>query len=99
MPHVPPEHFAAYVIFTLGFLFFCWFFDKGSRPLGARLVLWGVLTVILSCGYGLIGAAALMIVTPALTKIGFLLVLGGVVASVLGACPNATAAKEANHGS
>jgi hypothetical protein len=97
MPQVQPEQIALYVVFTLAFMAFIWFLNRWSRPLGTNLVLWGILTVVLSCGYGLIGAPSLMIVTPALTKIGFLLVLGGMAWSLLAACPNQSASKEASH--
>jgi hypothetical protein len=97
MPNVQPEHVALYIVFTLVFFFFVWLLNRWPRPLGTNLVLWGILTVILSCGYGLIGVPSLMIVTPALTKIGFLLVLGGVAWSLLAACPSSSATKEASH--
>ena len=97
MPNVQPEHYAAYIVFTLAFLVFIWLLNRWTRPLGTNLVLWGILAVVLSCGYGLIGAPSLMIVTPALTKIGFLLVLGGVAWSLLASCPIPTATKEADH--
>ena len=93
MPHAQPEHYAAYIAFTLAFLFFIWLLGRRTRPLGTNFILWGILAVILSSGYGLIGVPSLMIVTPALTRIGFLLVLGGVAWSLL--APSAT--KEANH--
>ena len=54
--------------------------------------------MILSCGYALLGAPPMMMVTPALTKIGFLLVLGGLAWSLLGSCcPNQPASKVADH--
>ena len=97
MADARPEHIAIYIVFTLACLVFVWLINKWSRPLGTNLVLWGILVVVLSCGYGLIGAPSLMIVTPALSKIGFLLVLGGVVCSLLAACPTTPASKEVNH--
>lgn len=92
-----PENFFVYVGFTLAFLFLAWLLDKRTRPLGTSLVLWGIMVVILACGYGLIGVPTVMMLTPALAKIGFLLVLGGVVWSLLGSCPNPPASKEADH--
>lgn len=97
MNHARPEEYAGYIVFTLAFFVFLWFFNRATRPLGTNLVLWGILAVILSCGYGLIGVPSLMNVTPALAKIGFLLVLGGVAWSLLAACPSPSATKEANH--
>lgn len=92
-----PEHVVIYVVFTLAFLFLAWLLDKRTTPLGTRLILWGVLLVVLSCGYGLIGVPTVMMLTPALVKIGFLLVLGGVAWSLLAGCPVPSATKEADH--
>ncbi len=89
-----PEHFAAYVGLTVAFLFVAWIVDKPKRPLGTSLILWGIQVVILSCGYALIGVPTLAFVTPALTKIGFLLALGGVAWSLLAVCPNMSPTKE-----
>ena len=97
MPHMQPEHVATYIAFTVGFLFLAWFLNMRTRPLGTTLILWGILVVILASGYALIGVPAVMMVTPALTKIGFVLVLGGVAWSLLATCPNPTATKEADH--
>jgi hypothetical protein len=97
MPPAQPEQYAAYVIFTLAFLGLIWFLNRRTRPLGTSLILWGILTVVLSCGYGLIGAPALMLVTPSLSKIGFVLVLGGVAWSLLASCPSPPAPQEADH--
>lgn len=97
MPHVRPEEYVAYVVFSLAFLAFVWLLNRWTLPLGTNLVLWGILVAILSCGYGIIGVPSLMVVTAALTKIGFLLVLGGVAWSLLPAYPGTAATKEANH--
>jgi len=97
MPHSQPEDFVAYIAFTAGFLFLLWLLSRGTRPLGSSLILWGILVVILSCGYGLIGVPSMTVLTAALIKIGFLLVLGGVACSLLAACPNPTPNREADH--
>lgn len=72
-----PENVIAYILMTLAFLFVLWLVDHRTRPLGSTFVLWGILVVILSCGYGLIGIPTLVTITPTLSKIGFLMVLGG----------------------
>lgn len=92
-----PEHIVTYVLFTLAFLFLAWLLDKRTRPIGTSLILWGVLLVVLACGYGLIGVPTVMMLTPALAKVGMMLVLGGTAWSLLAACPASTAAKEAEH--
>lgn len=92
-----PEHVFTYVSFTIGVLFLAWLVDARTRPLGTTFILWGILVVILSCGYGLIGIPTALMMTPALTKIGFLLVLGGIAWSLLAACPSPKATKEADH--
>lgn len=92
-----PEHVVTYVLFTLAFLFLAWLLEKRSRPLGTSLILWGVLLVVLSCGYGLIGLPTVMMLTPALAKVGMMLVLGGTAWSLLAACPTPTATKETEH--
>ncbi len=92
-----PEHFASYVGLTMAFLFLVWLTDTRARPLGTTLILWGLLVVIFSCGYGLIGIPTMMLLTPALMKIGFLLVLGGLAWSLLTACPGRSEKKEADH--
>lgn len=92
-----PEHFAAYAGLTMAFLFLVWLTDTSARPLGTTLILWGLLVVIFSCGYGLIGIPTMMLLTPALMKIGFLLVLGGLAWSLLAACPGRSEKKEADH--
>jgi hypothetical protein len=97
MPHSQPEDFVAYIAFTAGFLFLIWLVNKRTRPLGTNLILWGISVVILSCGYGLIGVPPMIVLTAALMKIGFLLVLGGVAWSLLAACPSQSASKEADH--
>ena len=81
---VRPEHVFGYIAFTVVFLLVAWLVHFQAPPLGTSLVFWGVLVVVLSCGYGLLGVPAMMLVTPALTKIGFLLVLGSVAWSLLG---------------
>ena len=95
---VRPEHVFGYIAFTVVFLLVAWLVHFRAVPLGTSLVFWGVLVVVLSCGYALLGVPPMMLVTPALTKIGFLLVLGGVAWSLLRACcPNQPANKEADH--
>ena len=91
------EHVTAYVFITLGFLVLAWIIKKWTHPLGTCLILWGILVTILSCGYGLIGVPTVMMLAPALAKIGFLLVLGGVAWSLLAVCAHSTATKEADH--
>lgn len=97
MDHARPEEYVGYIVFTLAFLGFVWFLNRAARPIGTNLVLWGILAVILSCGYGLIGVPSLMVGAPALAKIGFLLVLGGVAWSLLAAGPSPSVGKEVNH--
>ncbi len=97
MPHSQPEDFVAYIAFTAGFLVLLWLINRGTRPLGSSLILWGILVVILSCGYGLIGVPSMAVLTAALMKIGFLLVLGGVAWSLLAACAHSPAIKEVDH--
>jgi len=95
---VAPGHVFGYIAFTVVFLLVAGLVQLRALPLGASLVFWGILVVILSCGYALLGVPSMILVTPALTKIGFLLVLGGVVWSLLGSCcPNRPANKEADH--
>jgi len=92
-----PEDVFTYMAFTLGFVFLVWLVDNRKRPLGTTFVLWGILVVVLSCGYGLIGDPTAMIITPGLAKIGFLLVLGGIAWSFLPPCPSLPATKEVEH--
>jgi hypothetical protein len=92
-----PEHVFAYFGVTMAFLFLLWLTDTSSRPLGTTLILWGLLVVIASCGYGLIGVPTMMVLTPALMKLGFLLVLGGLAWSLLTACPKPSESEEADH--
>ena len=95
---VMPGHVFGYIAFTVVFLLVAGLVHFRAPPLGTSLVFWGILVVILSCGYSLLGVPTMMMVTPALTKIGFLLVLGGVVWSVFGTCcPNQPVSKEADH--
>ena len=92
-----PGDVLLYLAFTFGFLAIVWFLNKWTRPLGVNLILWGILTIMLSMGYGLIGLPSVMVAIPALTRIGFLLVLGGVAWSLLSAYPNPLVSKEADH--
>jgi hypothetical protein len=94
---VRPENVVGYVAFSLAFLFLTWLLINHTRPLGINLILLGIMVVMLSCGYGVIGIPTIMPFTLALSKIGFLLVLGGLACSLLVTCPNPTAAKEADH--
>ena len=87
-----------YIAFTVAFFFLAWLLDSRARPLGTNLIFWGILVVILSCGYTLLGVPQMTMVAPGLTKIGFLLVLGGLAWSLLGSCcSNQPASKEADH--
>ena len=92
-----PEHFFLYVAFTLGFLVLAWLVHGRGYKLGTTFIMWGILAVILSCGYGLVGVPTVMLVTPALTRVGFVLVLGGVTWSLLNTSPAAPVAKETDH--
>jgi hypothetical protein len=92
-----PENVFGYVALTIVFLLLAWLVQRRALPLGTGFVFWGVLVVILSCGYALLGAPPMMMVTPALTKIGFVLVLGGVAWSLLASGPTQPASKEADH--
>ena len=95
---VRPEHVFGYIAFTVVFLLVAGLVHFRAPPLGTSLVFWGILVVILSCGYALLGVPQMTMVTPALTKIGFLLVLGGVCSSLLGSCcPTPPASKEVDH--
>jgi hypothetical protein len=96
MFRMEPEHVIAYICFTLFFLFLVWLVDTG-RPDGRTYVLWGILLMMLSCGYGLIGIPTTAIVTVALQKVSFLLVLGGIAVSLLPAPETTPAKKEADH--
>ena len=86
-----------FVAFTLAFLLMVWLFDKRSRQLGANIVFLGVLVVVLSCCYAFIGNPTLATLTPELSKIGFVLVLGGLAWSLIASCPNRSAIKEGDH--
>jgi hypothetical protein len=92
-----PEDVFGYVALTLVFLLVAWLVHFRALPLGTSFIFWGMLVVILSCGYALLGAPPMMMVTPVLTKIGFVLVLGGVAWSLLASCPKQSASKEADH--
>ncbi len=96
MFQMQPEHVIAYISFTLFFLFMVWLVDTG-RPDGRTYVLWGILLMMLSCGYGLIGIPTSAIATAALQKISFLLVLGGIAVSLLSAPATDSSKKEADH--
>ena len=96
MFEMQPEHVIAYILFTLFFLFLMWLVDTG-RPDGRTYVLWGILLAILSSGYGLISTPATTILTPALQKISFLLVLGGIAVSLLSQPSTTAVKKEADH--
>ena len=89
--------FFLYLALTIGFLGLVWFLNKWTRPLGVNLILWGILTEVFSLGYGMIAVPTVVMVTPVLTKIGFLLVLGGVAWCLLAAYPNPPASREADH--
>jgi hypothetical protein len=82
---------------TLVFLFALWLIDHRSRPLGSIFVLWGILVVILSCGYGMIGIPTLITIIPTLSKIGFLMVLGGMVWTFLAQGSSSSSTKESDH--
>jgi uncharacterized membrane protein len=92
-----PENVLSFVGFTFVFLLVLWLADDRNRALKEKLILWGIFVEILAIGYGLIGVPGVIIATPALTRIGFLLVIGGVAASFLSNDPAPTANKEANH--
>lgn len=92
-----PEHFFAYIGLTVGFIFLGWLLDVTKRPPGLMLVMCGVLLIILATGYGLINAPAVVMVTPALVKVGFLLVLGGVGCCVMNRVDSVKSSKEADH--
>lgn len=94
-----PEHVMTYIGLTSVFLFAIWLYDTKTRPLGTTLIVWGILVATLAGGYALIAVPTMMVFTPALTKIGFILVLGGIAWSLLlaPANPVATPDKESNH--
>ena len=96
MFRMEPEHVIAYISFTLFFLFLVWLVDTG-RPDGRTYVLWGILLMMLSCGYGLIGIPTTAIATAALQKVSFLLVLGGMAVSLLSASSTTPTKKEADN--
>ena len=96
MFQMQPEHVIAYISFTLFFLFMVWLVDTG-RPDGRTYVLWGILLMMLSCGYGLIGIPTATIATAALQKVSFLLVLGGIAVSLFPAPTTTPTQKEADH--
>ena len=92
-----PESMFTFIAFTAGFLLVAWLVNKRSRPLGVSLIMWGIMVEILAVGYGMISVPSVVLVTPALTKIGFLLVLGGIAASLFASCPVPPEHKEADH--
>ena len=96
MFHVQDEHVIGYISFTLFFLFMVWLVDTG-RPDGRTYVLWGILLMMLSCGYGLIGIPTATLATTALQKVSFLLVLGGMAISLLPAPITNPKQKESDH--
>ena len=73
-----PESMFTFMAVTLGFLLAIWLVNRRTRPVGTTLILLGVFVEILAVGYGMIGVPSVIMVIPALTKIGFLLVVGGV---------------------
>ena len=91
------ESMFSFVGFTLVFLLVTWLVDDRRRSLGTKLILWGIFVEILAVGYGMAGNPAVIMVTPALTKIGFLLVLGGVGSSLLTAGSVSPESKDADH--
>ena len=92
-----PGQFFLYLAFTIGLLGLVWFLNKWTRPLGVNLILWGILTEVFSLGYGMIAVPTAMMVTPVLSKIGFLLVLGGVASCLFASFPDPPGSKEADH--
>jgi len=92
-----PESMFTFMAVTLGFLLMIWLVNQRTRPVGTTLILLGVFVEILAVGYGMIGVPSVMMVIPALTKIGFLLVVGGVASSLLAACPVLPERKETDH--
>ena len=96
MFQMQPEHVIAYVCFTLFFLFLVWLVDTG-RPDGRTYVLWGILLIMLSSGYGLIGIPTSAIATAAMQKVSFLLVLGGIAVNLLPGPSTTEAKKEGDH--
>lgn len=94
-----PEHVMTYIGLTLVFLFIVWLYDTKSRPLGTNLIVWGILVATLAGGYALIGVPTMMLVTPTLMKIAFILVLGGVAWCLLtpGVSSAATPNRESDH--
>ena len=91
-----PEHVIAYVCCTCVFLFLVWLVDT-RRPPGTTFVLWGILLVVLSCGYALIGIPTTVMVIPALQKTGVLLVLAGIAQSLIHSVPASARDKELDH--
>ncbi len=96
MFRMEPEHVIAYISFTLFFLFMVWLVDTGRQD-GRTYVLWGILLLMLSCGYGLIGIPTTAIATAAIQKVSFLLVLGGMAISLLPAPATISTKKEDDH--
>ena len=92
-----PMHFIGYVVLTLVFLVICWLIGRSARPLGTILIVWGVLVQILVLGYGFISVPAVIFLAPAIMKVGFVLVLGGVACSVLDALPKSIRSNEVDH--
>lgn len=91
-----PEHVIAYVCCTSAFLFLAWLVDS-RRPPGITFVLWGILLVILSCGYALIGIPTTIMATPAVQKTGVLLVLAGIAQSVFSSKPHSGTDRVSEH--
>ncbi|WP_397568670.1 hypothetical protein [Schlesneria sp. T3-172] len=90
-----PEHFVVYAVCTCVFLGSIWLLNSGQST-GSRLVLWGVLVTVLSCGYGLIGIPTMVLAIPGMQKLGVLLVLGGIAHSLISSVP-AKPVKEVDH--
>ena len=87
-----------FVVVTIIFLLLVWLLDRPARPLAVRLIFWGLVTTIASIGYALLGVPTVAMLTPALVRIGFVLILGGVTWSVLAACCGpSVATKEIDH--
>jgi len=107
MPGVPPfgpvdsglrtENMLTFIAFTLAFLFVAWLVIHPVRPVGFNLVVLGILVTILSIGYGMIAAPGVMMAVPSLTKIGFLLVLGGLTSVLLATSPAKQERREADY--
>lgn len=94
--YLEPPNVFAFIGFTLVFLLMFWLFDRPAR-LATTMIAWGILLVLLSVAYVMTGIPPVVEVTAILTKIGFMLVLGGIVLCLLLNLPSAASDTRENN--